>query len=271
MKYNQIQPPGYLKGYVQHFWTLESSCDDVIPKTFGPVADGCPGFIFRESESGAFYDVDKGSLPALFLYGQTIKPREINSKGAFKTIGASFYPNALKSIFGFNADELTDGCIDLNAMAEEQGVYLVENLLNTPSTQRQIEILSSYFFVQIQKNKVSTDKVMQYIISEIIASKGNIALKTLQEKSQLSERSFERRFKQCVGITPKLFSRICRFQASMHQLRTNQYLKLSDIAFENGYADQSHFIRAFQEFAGYSPNQFQKQCNEVVANFPIIK
>jgi AraC-like DNA-binding protein len=43
---------------------------------------------------------------------------------------------------------------------------------------------------------------------------------------------------------------------------------LSDIAFENGYADQSHFIRAFQEFAGFTPNQYQKQLLEVVANFP---
>jgi AraC-like DNA-binding protein len=97
-------------------------------------------------------------------------------------------------------------------------------------------------------------------------SDGNISLKNIQKDLQLSERSFERRFKQCVGVSPKLFSRICRFQASLAQLRKNGYNKLSDIAYENEYADQSHFIRAFKEFAGFSPVQYQKKSKEVVEN-----
>jgi AraC-like DNA-binding protein len=50
-------------------------------------------------------------------------------------------------------------------------------------------------------------------------------------------------------------------------LRNNHYHKLSDIAFENEYADQSHFIRAFKEFAGFSPYRYRQQSNEVVENF----
>jgi AraC-like DNA-binding protein len=69
-----------------------------------------------------------------------------------------------------------------------------------------------------------------------------------------------------VGISPKLFSRICRFQATLQQLRTNGFDKLSDIAFEHNYADQSHFIRSFKEFAGVSPFQYQKQFEEIAEN-----
>jgi len=47
------------------------------------------------------------------------------------------------------------------------------------------------------------------------------------------------------------------------QLRNKDYGKLSDIAFENDYSDQSHLIRSFKEFAGISPNQYQKQYNEL--------
>jgi AraC-like DNA-binding protein len=54
-----------------------------------------------------------------------------------------------------------------------------------------------------------------------------------------------------------LFARICRFQASLNQIRNNDYCRLSDIAYENEYADQSHLIRAFKEFAGISPNKYQ--------------
>ncbi|UOQ68039.1 helix-turn-helix domain-containing protein [Hymenobacter volaticus] len=92
----------------------------------------------------------------------------------------------------------------------------------------------------------------------------------MQESLHMSERSFQRKFKQHVGIPPKLFSRICRFQVSLNQLRNHQYHKLSDVAFENDYADQSHYIRSFQEFAGCSPYQYQRQVNELVENFPLI-
>ncbi len=268
MHYTQIQPPGYIKNYVRYFWTLESTCNSTVPKTFGPVADGCPGFIFQQAEKGNFYDEVKEDLPALFLYGQTTRPREIRTSGKFQALGASFYPNALKLVFGFNANELTDTCIDLNALSEEHGVPLSDKLLSASSVHDQVEILSSFLFLQIQKNNVQTDAAIQFVISEIIASHGSVSLRDLQQRLQISERSLERKFNQCVGITPKLFARICRFQASLHQLRNNRYTKLSDIAFENGYADQSHFIRAFQEFAGFSPNQYQKQSLEVVANFP---
>jgi AraC-like DNA-binding protein len=268
MQYTQIQPPGYIKNYVRYFWTLESPCNGATPKTFGPVADGCPGFIFQQAEKGNFYDEIKEDLPALFLYGQTTRPREIRTGGEIRALGASFYPHALKSVFGFNANELTDTCTDLNALSEERGVALSDKLLHASSVHEQVEILSSFLFLQIQKNNVQTDTAIQFVISEIVASHGSISLRDLQQRLQLSERSLERKFNQCVGISPKLFARICRFQASLNQLRSNRYTKLSDIAFENGYADQSHFIRAFQEFAGFTPNQYQKQLLEVVANFP---
>lgn len=151
-------------------------------------------------------------------------------------------------------------------MKENQGLQLSEQLLHTDSTGERINILSAYLFAQIRRNNRQQDEKIQFALSLILRSRGNISLKELQKNTQLSERSFERRFKQSIGITPKLFSRICRFQASLKQLRKNNYSKLSDIAFENEYADQSHFIRTFQEFAGFSPYQYQKQSTEVDEN-----
>lgn len=232
MKYKQIKPPAYLKDYIRYFWTLESNGIGTSPKTFTTIADGCPGLIVQQSESGTFYDQNNKQLPRIFLYGQATKHAQIHSPGKFSTIGLYFHPSALKSIFGFDADELTDSCLDLNLMAEPQGFRLSEQLLNTSSIVDQIEILSSYLFFQIRKNNTLMDKPTQHALSQIIQSKGNVSLKKLRETLGLPERSFERRFKQCVGISPKLFSRICRFQASLDQLRNNHYHKLSDIAFE---------------------------------------
>jgi AraC-like DNA-binding protein len=108
-------------------------------------------------------------------------------------------------------------------------------------------------------------------LSRIAGSGGNLTVKELQSELNLSERSLERRFKQHIGISPKLFTRICRFQASLSQLRTNKYNKLSDVAFEQEYADQSHFIRSFKEFSGLSPYQYMNRSNEIVENFSALE
>ncbi|MBL0741084.1 helix-turn-helix transcriptional regulator [Chryseolinea lacunae] len=257
MKYTQIPPPDYLKDFIQCFWTMEDDGTDPSPKTIGPLVDGCPGIIFQQAGDGNFYDKSGKQMPATFLYGQTLTRTELYVKGKFKWMGIRFYPNALKSVFRFNAHELTDQCLDLRLLPVTQ--QMPNRLLELPSTLDQVDLLSSHFITLIKRNNAIVDPVTHYAMSHIVQANGNVSLKELHTTLKLSERSFERKFEQHVGISAKLFSRICRFQASLKQLKTNQFTKLSDVAYQNGYADQSHFIRSFKEFAGYSPNEFQKQ------------
>lgn len=217
MEYQQIQPPDYLKPYIKYFWTVDSSVD-TISKTFRTIADGCPGLIFQQTDKGNFYQNNK-QLPTIFVYGQATRHAQLHAGGKSRITGVFFYPTALKSIFGLNADELTDSCVDVELIPAGNGLQLNEQLSNTASTREQIEILSSYLFAQVGKNSMQVDETIQHALALIQKSEGNISLKQLHKNIQLSERSFERRFKQSIGITPKLFSRICRFQASLDQLK----------------------------------------------------
>lgn len=269
MQFKQIPPPEYLRDYIRYFWVLESHDTDISAASFRTIADGCPGLIFQHQDKGILFQNNK-QLPGTILYGQATRHAELRISGMFNTIGIFFYPHALKSIFGLNADELTDTCIDLDMMEDEQGFRLSEQLSNLTSCQAQIDTLCSYLLAQLTRNDQYADKAMQHVLDRIKQANGNISVKALREELQLSERSFERKFKQHIGITPKLFTRISRFQASMELLRQSDYNKLSDIAFENEYADQSHFIRAFKEFAGFSPFQFQKRSKELIENLSIL-
>ncbi len=71
----------------------------------------------------------------------------------------------------------------------------------------------------------------------------------------LCTRQFERRFKEYSGFSPKLFSRITRFQSSLDSFG-NKDKSLTDIAYDCDYYDQSHFINDFKEFSGYHPSQY---------------
>lgn len=268
MHFQQIPPPEYLKPYVRYYWTLENHGRGDELKTFSAIADGCPGLIFQQLSGTNFYDQDEKKLPACFLYGQTSGYRELYTPQRFRQIGVYFQPHALRTVFGVDAGALTDSCTDLGGLSRREPFNLSERLLDTRSLQEQIDVLSHYLFYLIQRNTLRIDARAQQIASYIASARGDVSLPLLQRDMGISERSLERRFREHIGVSPKLFARIGRFQAALDRLRGGQYDKLSDIAFEHGYADQSHFIRTFREFTGYSPQQFHQQSNELIENFP---
>lgn len=265
MNYREVLPPAHLKKYIRYCWILESaySQDSSIP--FRTMADGCPGLIYQSKEKGVLEQGNK-KLSELFLFGQSTRYTELQLKGNFQAAGIHFYPDTLNVLFRFPAQELTDSCIDLNELSKKHSPPLSEQLSSSIFPEQQLNILFSYLTEKIQVNSGLTDASMKYALTKITASKGLISLKELQEDLRLSERSMERKFKAYTGISPKLFSRICRFQAALGQIRNNQYEKFSDIAYEQNYADQSHFIRSFKEFSGLSPFQYQKNAFEIVEN-----
>lgn len=263
MHYKQIAPPDHLKQWVRFIWTLET--DGEVSQVLNPLADGCPGIIFQLASEGQFHDPSKHLMPEIFLYGQTISCSPLCLNGKFKTVGICFYPSALKPLFRINASELTNSCVDVTLILDQ----LRERLTNSISLAEKIEIFSSRILDIIKKEEPSVDRATEFAIRRIVESNGNIQLRSLQKEMQLSERGLQRKFEQFVGISPKLFSRVCRFQASLTQLRKSNFHNLSDIAFDNGYADQSHFIKSFKQFAGFSPLQFQKSKRTLTANFTV--
>lgn len=271
MNFKTFEPPENLKTFIKYFWALESNGAEHTEKTFSAIVDGCPGVIMLQSEKEGFCDEENKKLPNIFLYGQTIKPVKFSTTGNVDALGICFQPHALKSVFGIDADELTNACLDLNNLSNKKQGKLSERLLNAPSMDDQVKILSFYLVDKIQSNNTKDDALIRHAVNQILRTSGNVSLPDLQSQLKLSERSLERKFRQTVGISPKLFSRICRFQQSLNQMRQSKYDKLSDIAYANEYSDQSHFIRVFREFTGFSPLEFQKQANEVVENFPVIK
>jgi AraC-like DNA-binding protein len=74
----------------------------------------------------------------------------------------------------------------------------------------------------------------------------------------MTERTFERMFEREIGISPVLFRRISQFSKAFRQVNERTLPDLSTITYRNGYTDQSHFIRAFKEFTGFTPSAYLK-------------
>ncbi|SUJ27183.1 transcriptional activator RhaS [Sphingobacterium spiritivorum] len=256
MFYQKIIPIKPLQDYIRYFWVLEDFGD----KTFKIIPDGLSGLIFQE-EANLFLDKEHQILPQMFLYGQTTHHTEHKAIGCFRNIGVYLQPTALKTIFNIDAFELTNQHISIDCLTTEP---ILEQLVNAVTVNDKIEIISRFFLKRIQQAEHNTEKAD---FATMLLQNGK-TLKDIQTEMNLSERSLERLIKQNVGISPKAFSRIIRFQSGLYTLRQNDFNNLTDLAYQHDYFDQSHYIREFKEFTGMNPKQFIQQTNESVENFP---
>ena len=257
MRYQKTFPIKPLQKYIKCFWTLEDGNAQGLERTFKIIPDGLPGLIFQQKRSCT--DQNGGRLPQSFLYGQTTKHSYQYLDEGFKTIGVYFQPTALKSIFGIDAMELTDHNVNLSDLGKYE---LSQQLSDTISTSKQIEILSTFFLGQINQQKTASESI-DIVIGKM--TKGENLCKILSALN-MSERTLERHFLIHVGVPPKRFSRIIRFQSALKDLRVSK--NLTQVSFQNEYFDQSHFNREFKEFTGTTPTMFMSKAKEKVANYP---
>ncbi len=243
--------------YVKNIFVFENQ--EIEENTLLPFyADGYPGIIFQRADNGVILKPRNKKLSEFFLYGQTLTPIELSITGPFQLIVFQLFPFAAKILLGINPRQLNDDCFDLRLLANVNVEKTVGQLKNTRHFPTQKKIVSSFLLSLIQKSTVHPDQRVQLAISLILSSKGKIALKELRENLHVTERTLERQFVEQIGIAPKQFIKIIQFNTSLRQLSEEEYTKLSDIAYENEYADQSHFIRMFKKFTGKTPLEFQK-------------
>ncbi|WP_461534205.1 helix-turn-helix domain-containing protein [Sinomicrobium sp.] len=218
-------------------------------------ADGFPGIVFNVAPNGLYLQHKNKRLSDFFLYGQTINPIELSVKGTYKLIAFQIFPFAVRVLLGVEPKILNDDCFDLTGFIEQN--QQLKNLKKAETTKRQIKIIS-LFLEEIAKNSsLNPDKSILLAINLIVQFKGKISVSELRNKLFLTERTLERRFVKEVGVTPKVFCKIIQFQNSLAQIKNEASNSLTGIAYENGFSDQSHFIKTFKKYTGFTPSEFQ--------------
>ena len=252
MIYKTIEPDKKIALVVKSILVFE---DDTSGETVLPFfADGYPGIMYQQTQEGLLVQPHNKRMPLLFIYGQTIQPIELVLKGNYRLVVFQLYPFVLKSFYNLNAEELNDSCYNISESKE--GDTIVEALINTNNVEKQIEIISAYLYKLFQEKKSQLDFTVRNALQIILDNKGQVLIKDIYEKLHLTERTFERRFIKVAGISAKQFCQIVQFQQSLEQLTSKEYSRLTDIVYNNGYADQSHFIRVFKAYTGSTPKKF---------------
>lgn len=218
-------------------------------------ADGYPGIIYQETEKKSFILPQNKVLSTFYLYGQMIAPFELALEGTYSIIVFQLYPFASKFLFGVDPKKLNDDCYDLSKI--KAGDKAVKNLSAASRTDSKIEIIAQFLSTIAREKGMEEYREIQQAIEIVIDHKGLIPIHKLARLLNVSERTLQRKFDCYVGISPKKFAKIIQFQNSVEQIASGSFSKLTDVVYENGYADQSHFIRNIKKFTGKRPLQLK--------------
>jgi AraC-like DNA-binding protein len=236
-----------ISGYVKGILVIENY-QSKKPFVLPLFANGTPTLVFQTAKAQV-----KNQSNYLTLFGQTVSPEQLFIDEQFTLIAYFLVPHSLSTLFGILANELTDNPIDLNLVLHKSG--LQEQLLNAKSLNQKISLIDDYLTTLIRKAKVDVDR-NKYAIEKIFQNPFGNILTQVQNELSITERTFQRWFDTNVGISPNQFRRISQFNKAFQQLNNRQYKTLSDVAFTNGYSDQSHYIRAFKEFTSITPTEY---------------
>ena len=258
MQTRTIVPDEAVQLFVKNILVLTE--EDPLKETTLPFyADGYPGLMYHNGLHGLLVNPHNKIMPKLFLYGQTIHPIELVIKGAYRLLVFQLYPFVLKSFFNVQPETLNDTCYDIAQLPHNAGNQCIQQLEATDDLNRQLNTMQNFLLSLFQQQQESLDIVIAGAVQKIIAYRGQVAIKDLCAELYLNERTLQRRFFNVVGVTPKQFASIIQFQQSFEELTDKKFNKLTDIVYNNGFTDQSHFIKVFRAFTGKTPLAFKPQ------------
>lgn len=167
-------------------------------------------------------------------------------------IAICFQPGMAYHFFNTSMDLLSNKTIPLTNFWGQTTSHLEEKLSAAKSNYIRVEIVQQYLLELLNKNKVTVPIVNA--LANINFSAG-LTASGLNHNFSISQRQFNRKFLQQVGLSPKAYLSANRFINSLAHLKKYPSLSLTEIAYRNGYYDQAHFIRDCKVYTGYTPSQ----------------
>ena len=268
MRYQELPPPAPLRDWVRCFWVLE----DADARGPGPLErvlpDGCIELVLHHGER--FLRHDAGGVerqPTAVVAGQIRAALRLQSTGRVGAFGVRFEPAGAALFLGPDADELTDRIVALSDLAPQDGEALTEALAEADGDAARVALMSRWLLRRLAdragasgagtaapgdhradaRNNLAGGVAA---VAHIERRAGNVGVGDLASHLGWSTRRLQRAFLAHVGVSPKTFARVVRFQRVVRALGRDPSTRLAELALDAGYADQAHLARDFRELAG---------------------
>lgn len=261
MKHWFFLPSPFLAPYVDYYFAIENGKPDADNReqdslTVFPTPQGQMVFSYGESPTFEKWLGEKTThSPDFAIGGYMTKSVEYTNTGDLGAIMVGFKPWGVQAFLDFELKSVTNANSDMHLHFGSAISFVEEMLCEAEGIQERIRIIET--FLAGRMRRPCLDEAMINAVGLIAQSKGTLTVEQLAKECYMSRRTLLRRFEAAIGISPKPFARIVRFQNLFKSIE-NQAAELewSQVAFEAGFSDQAHFINDFRAFSGMSPARF---------------
>lgn len=183
-------------------------------------------------------------------------------------LGIRFYPHGAAYFLNDNVGEFNNQVLNFSELYGNTVDTLYAKLLETATWNKRIELVESFLLHQLSLSERKLTKVamVNNVMNEIVQEDFFDNIENVASRYGITSRYLQKLFLQYTGLTPKLYSKINRFQNSL-KLVTKKDTPLTSIAYDCGYFDQSHFIREFKSFTGFTPSGYSLEKSPITIAF----
>ncbi|SHF41789.1 transcriptional regulator, AraC family [Fodinibius roseus] len=263
-------PNGPISSYVKFIWisdnyTPASSRERLLPNGSSQLIINMGHQKFRHFDT-ADSPTEKEYDPAV-ITGIHTHNIFLDSHSRISTIGAVFRPGALSALFNTPAHAFTNDVISLQDLVGSQVPALRERLIETASAEAQCKLLETFLSRRLDTSFQPNPAVI-YSVAQLNNKNGTPRIAEIRDKIGYSRRHFSGLFKQIVGITPKQYAKIRRFQHTLTLMHQRNIRDWAEVALAGGYYDQPHFNRDFKRLSGISPTEYYRNQGDAKNHVP---
>ena len=225
-------------------------------KPYPPKPEHCLSFYPRDTEKVQFANNGRvvSNLKAVIIGQQTeVTNRYVGQD--FLVFQVVFNPGALYRLTGIPLTELNNGYIDAEAIFSK-GIPLVnDKLCHASGYQQMLIIVEDFLTEQIGRCRYDFHRV-DITTNLMLQKKENLSIEWLASKACLSRRQYERKFIERMGVSPRYFNKVIRFENAFRMKNKYPHLSWFFIAIECGYYDYQHLVKDYQAFTQKTPTDF---------------
>lgn len=211
---------------------------------------------FKSKKSG---ENNLNTVTSCTLMGAQITPFKLLAEESHTAVSIIFQPGGLNRFLNIPITEIFDNGYSAREVIGREIEELLDKSHDSTSFNELDSIVQSYFLRKL--SQVKEPSPIDYALRQLLTNY-NTSLDKIAGMACMSIRNFERKCKERLGMPAKMYARIARFNKAYKMLETRPIVSWTDLTYELGYYDQTHFIKDFKEFARLTPTLVLKELSD---------
>lgn len=253
-----------LKNYIKFFWELHIENVRLDHKII-PQRNINLRFSLNDTPQYAIINCKEHLLEKVFFSGLQDQYMNVHMKlnGKVDMLGVCFMPEGFYPFLRIPVSEFKNQLLGAAEAGFRQAAEISDKLRGAADVTARINMLEKDLILLLDNCK-QTPESFRYAFNVLKRCDNPLQVSEFCRQNNIGLRRLERMYNKYIGLSIRTYTSLNRFQNSVNQILYNDFSKLSDIAYENGYYDQMHFIREFKRYTGNTPKSFIRENNSML-------